>query len=297
MYFITKNKKRKVTATAVAAKCKGIMTVLFSFVFIFSLIFGTFSSRDCLYKINTVEAQMIRGCDKDYSELLKQPFEKSHVFDLKGAKLFLPNYKVDLIQKTIYNTKDWWDGDILRRLDKYIPEGANILDLGANIGNHTIYWARQNKVNKVIAFEPVKYTLDILKKNIALNNLYNKVTICDVGLSDKTSKAVIAKWHEYNIGGTNIIDTDDGDMEVDKLDNIIYPINLKHIDFVKIDIEGHEVMALKGAKRVFKEYKPKYVYIESFSNHIDQTKQILKDYGYKLANFPVIANNYLFEHK
>lgn len=229
----------------------------------------------------------------------KEPLVKikgqQFIYGINGVRFFLPNYPEDFIQRLIVERHDYFEGDTLRKLDSYIPEDAVILDIGANIGNHTLYWAKQNKIKKVYSFEPVKSTFEVLKTNVDLNEFNNKVKLLNIGLSDQKTKAIIEIFHKENIGGTHIKDTPDGDMDVDKLDNI--EIKENRIDFVKIDVESHEVQVLNGASETFRKYKPKYVFIESFPDKFEETKKILESYGYRLTDFPVQYCNYLFEYK
>lgn len=252
---------------------------------------GANSARSTDYKVR--DEKIVAGnCSKDCDVKLPKKF----VHFVKGVKFFLPNYPEDLIQRFIVKNQDFYEGDILRKLDEYmcLPDGAVGLDVGSNIGNHTIYWSKQKKVKKIYSFEPLRSTFDILKTNIDLNKLNNKVELFNMGLSDKRTKAVIEKFCKENIGATHIKDTPYGDMDVDKLDNI--KVKENRIDFVKIDVEGHEVQVLKGAKETFKKYKPRYVFVESFSDKFKETKRILESYGYRLTDFPVKYSNYLFKY-
>lgn len=64
----------------------------------------------------------------------------------------------------------------LRELDKfrkYVPSNPIIYDIGANIGNHTIYFKKYYDANKIYSFEPVPANFELLNKNIQENNLKN----------------------------------------------------------------------------------------------------------------------------
>ena len=225
---------------------------------------------------------------KDSRYLHKKTYKGMKIWDFESVKFCLPNYTQDLIQNHIISQNDYFEGKILRKLDKFIPEGATILDIGANIGNHTVYWAMQDKIKKVYSFEPLKETFDMLEKNIEINDLEEKVKLFNIGLSDEESSTRISHFDKTNIGGTSIEKTADGSLVVNKLDNI---------KIIKIDVEGHEIKVLNGAKDTFLKYKPKYVFIESISNNFPKVKEILEGYGYKLTDFPVEYSNYLFEYK
>lgn len=89
---------------------------------------------------------------KDSRYLHKKTYKGMKVWDFESVKFCLQNYPQDLIQNHIISQNDYFEGNLLRKLDKFIPNEATILDIGANIGNHTIYWAMQDKIKKVYSF-------------------------------------------------------------------------------------------------------------------------------------------------
>lgn len=116
------------------------------------------------------------------------------------------------------------------------------VDVGANIGVYTIL-ASKEKNSKSIAIEPITETYNTLRRNINLNNLNNKVTTINIGISnnDKNRNFVydrgavnrVALPHESNIVT----------LPTKKLDDII-KIDRKTV--VKIDVEGYETPVIEG---------------------------------------------------
>jgi FkbM family methyltransferase len=181
-----------------------------------------------------------------------------------GIKLYCPFYPWDVIQRHIVNTSSFFESDILTNLEKYIPTNSVILDVGANIGNHSIFWATIGKASVVHAFEPVPETYKILCKNIEINSISKVVTPHNIGLGKKQSAAVIDFHASDNIGGTSIKESNILNkyvMRVDCLDNM--DLKLKKIDFIKIDVEGFEIDVLMGMLKTLEKYRP-IVFIESF---------------------------------
>ena len=66
----------------------------------------------------------------------------------------------------LQNTKRYWDMRAHNLINKYLGDNATIIDIGANIGSHSIYWALTRSAKKVYAFEPLNETYEILKTNI-----------------------------------------------------------------------------------------------------------------------------------
>ncbi|MBO4405782.1 MAG: FkbM family methyltransferase, partial [Alphaproteobacteria bacterium] len=150
------------------------------------------------------------------------------------AKFYVPNYPIDLIQSDIVENRTFFEINQLEELQPYIKNNAVILDIGANIGNHSIYWAVKSDAKKIYSFEPVKETFKILEKNVEINELRNKIKIFNIGLSNQKINGSISFFDSSNIGGTNIKQDPNGSLLLDKLDHI--KIEEDTVDFVKIDV-------------------------------------------------------------
>jgi len=128
------------------------------------------------------------------------------------------------------------------------------LILGAHIGDTGLFLAKElqdnNKNNKIIMIDPDKDKINFIKNTVKSNKLENYVEVYNYGLSDNESyKALNKTMHP---GGWFI--QDGNDFEVKPLDNIID--NDKPIYLIKLDVEGYELKALKGAKNIINKYKP-----------------------------------------
>lgn len=160
-----------------------------------------------------------------------------------------------------------------------------ILDVGANIGNHTCFFARYFR--QVVAFEPNPVSYRLLQANIALNSL-NNVIIRKVGLSDQSADLTFVQTRG-NLGGSGFFEANNdrndvksvlrveiGDSELNKID-INVPIRM-----IKVDVEGHEYPALKGLKNTIEVNKPILMFeIHPFSaNNGVALFDYLRDLGY-----------------
>jgi FkbM family methyltransferase len=129
-----------------------------------------------------------------------------------------------------------------------IKKGDVVLDIGAHIGYYSLIFAKYvGRKGKVFAFEPDPDNFTLLKKNVEINGYENTVLI-QRAVSNQTCKGKLFLWEE----GTDdhrIYDSHDNRMciEIDviKLDDYFKNYDGK-IDFIKIDIQGAELMALKG---------------------------------------------------
>ena len=213
--------------------------------------------------------------------------KKDYILELDGVKtrFYLPYIKTDWIQQHIYTGKNYFEYDNLNYICQKWHEGEIgklinnniVLDVGANIGNHTMYYINECNAKLVYCFEPVKDTFRILQKNIEINKLSNRVKLVNVGVGNNSGKAKIANYNVNNIGGTSIEVTKDGDIDVVAIDDM--QIEGK-IGMVKMDVEGFEVFALKGMMKTLDEHKP-FITIEIRNKHINEVCSMLTNIGYR----------------
>lgn len=214
------------------------------------------------------------------------------LFTVRNSKFCIPVNTSDCIHQIILGTKNYWDSCAHDIIDKYLDDNATILDIGANVGSHTLYWANERKAKMVHAFEPLPYSFEILKKHIELNNLKKKVKIYPYGLSDEVTRTKISKYHEMNIGGTSFKKQKDGDFEFRSLDSL----KLKEkIDLIKIDVEGAEMEVLQGGIDTIKKNKPVIV-IETFDKK-DRVDKFLFALGYEHVDTIREGEDYIYRHK
>jgi FkbM family methyltransferase len=187
-------------------------------------------------------------------------------------------------------SKNFFEYEILSFLkENYIKSNSVILDIGANIGNHSIFFATQCNVSEVYSFEPIKETYLMLKNNIEINNLSSLIKPYNYGVSDGKGYASIDEVPKNNIGGTSIKKDNTGNIELVSIDSFL---NLKQLDFIKIDVESFEISVLLGLKETLKKFMPT-ILIEIFESNFTAANKILIDLGYKIVN-EFEGSNYLY---
>ena len=217
-----------------------------------------------------------------------------------NASFFLPYVYMDLIQGYIFLQDDYFERRMLDfiffkyengKIFDYIrnDEDGIILDIGANIGNHSLYLTKELRAKKVVAFEPIKETYWILEKNVEINDLKDRVEVHKVGLSDKKGVAGTGRSYRYeNIGGTGLCVGEDGGIPLAVLDDF----GFENVLFIKIDVEGMEALVLRGAVETIKKSKP-YIWVESFADNFKESNQILTEMGYH-QYIELGGHNYLY---
>ena len=178
-------------------------------------------------------------------------------------KMYLPFKESDYIQKTIYNTKKPYEYEMLSYILAQLPKNATLLDIGMNIGNHSLFLAANGF--KIHAFEANVKMSAIAKESIKLNNFEERIKVYEFGVSDKEEKAYYAKETPWNFGGMSLSIIDENSDE-----NVNF-IECKSIDsldiqdeiaLVKIDVEGMEAKVLRGMKKLIEKNRP-IIYAEA----------------------------------
>ena len=136
--------------------------------------------------------------------------------------------------------------------EKYyrIKKGDIVVDAGAHIGTFSIKAARiVGPGGMVIAIEPDDRNLSFLKRNIEANGLENVVVVPKGVWSrkDKLKLLISSRSSEgHSVGKVYSMGDKSTDVEVDSLDNILQELGINRINFIKMNIEGAEIEALKG---------------------------------------------------
>lgn len=164
-------------------------------------------------------------------------------------------------------------------------KGKIFLDVGAHIGKYSILFS--DFYDKIYAFEPEPSNFEILKLNIELNNLQNKITPLNLAVSDKNGEIefFISKYSVTH----SIVKNETGKsikVKSISLDNFFkeYKIKVEDVILIKIDVEGAEDLVLKGMMDSFNKFKGRLM-IEIWENNIDSKKFIenfLKERSFNL---------------
>ena len=165
---------------------------------------------------------------------------------------------------------------------------STALDVGANVGNHSLYFS--DIFRAVHSFEPSLRTYKILKLN---SELADNVSCYNIGLSDATSQAQL-NVDKANLGASSVSRSDGSGVSVTvdliKLDDFSGAAG--RISFVKIDVEGLEFQVLSGAKKTIQEHRPIIIFEQVAQDMVNGTSaciDLLKGFGYK--NFAAIEHS------
>ncbi len=189
--------------------------------------------------------------------------------------------------------------ELLTLRHKHHGDGVKVVDCGANIGTHTVSWARHmNGWGDVIAIEPQERLFYALCGNITLNNCFNARAI-HAAVASKAGKMRIPTpdYREYgSFGSLQLQFPDDGvefigqtvdyrpESKVSVETASIDSMGLQRLDFLKIDVEGMEMDVLAGARETLIRYHP-IIDVEALKVDKNELKEALLGLGYVLFPF------------
>ncbi len=131
-----------------------------------------------------------------------------------------------------------------------LSRDSTVLDVGANIGNHAVFFA--DYFARVIAFEPNPMVSKLLHSNA----IGREIEVVETGLSD-TSGSVDFKINRRNLGGSRISQYEgDTKIQVTRLDSLVDRLELSSVSLIKIDVEGHEDRMIAGASGLLSTLHP-----------------------------------------
>lgn len=165
---------------------------------------------------------------------------------------------------------------------KFIKPGHLVLDIGANIGVFTLFFAKAvGETGMVIAFEPQRLVFQSLCANIALNSLSN--VMCRQQAVAETpgqvTVPILDQSMPNNFGGVSLGAWEEGEtVAVVRIDDLTLP----RCDFMKVDVEGMEAKVLEGARETIRRYQP-VLYVENDrSDHSEALLGLLNGMGYQV---------------
>ena len=168
----------------------------------------------------------------------------------------------DFVHQDVFwhGAKDRWDVWSLERL---LARDSLIVDIGSNFGYYALHLTHAlGPAARAIAFEPMPGNFERLSSNIALNGLGGQVKAFRLGLSDAPGEARMAA-RSGNSGSAQIGSSgpDNTVIPLDTLDRLWDRVAgpAARLDFVKIDVEGHEIHVLNGALGVISRFLPAFL--------------------------------------
>ncbi|WP_409523329.1 FkbM family methyltransferase [Nitrincola sp. MINF-07-Sa-05] len=215
--------------------------------------------------------------------------------DEHSYRMVLPHWETDYIQGVLASTHQPYELEMLRAMAAMLKPGELVLDIGANIGNHSMYLSAVAGC-RVFAFEPNVELYKAFVESVENNGLVGLITVHQKGIGAASGKAHFANHTPDNLGGQSL--TVDGseasDITVVSLDS--FGIN-DTVRAVKVDVEGMELEVLRGARQLLSRDKP-HLFVEAQTEHdFDMLEGVLVCLGYVYWKTYNATPTHLFIHK
>lgn len=204
------------------------------------------------------------------------------------------NFKLDIsdyMEHAIYfGITDTVDFD-RRMLYSLVKENFICFDIGANIGETTLNFAKLASKGKIYSFEPVPFLFQRLKTNVELNSFQN-ISLNNLAVSDKQEELFFENPNNNNSSGISLNKEKSAASSIvysTTIDTFVSEHNIEKIDFMKIDVEGFENFVINGGINTLKKMKP-VLFIEIDNKNLLKNNssekilltQLQNDFGYTL---------------
>lgn len=186
-----------------------------------------------------------------------------------------------------------YEEETCRWIESNLGEGGVFFDIGGNAGYFTLLGSKLvGDTGRVIVFEPVPLNIDVLTRQISLNDRRN-VTLEPLAIADRVGTLSFdVEWRNANSHMSDVTithaksePTDVLEVGCTTLDQWVADNDLRP-DVLKIDVEGAEVHVLEGAKETLRTCKPRIVLSTHTAELLDTCLSMLRDANYHVVRLP-----------
>ena len=172
-----------------------------------------------------------------------------------------------------------WSQSEMDFLAPYILQGGCCIDIGANIGTHTLFFANAvGPSGRVVAFEPQHVLFQILCANVALNQHLNIYSFNEAIYDSRCvfNFPKIDYRQPHNFGCFHSIQSEGRQVQANVLDHY----GFHSVDLIKIDVEGTEPEVIVGATKTIRQHQP-FIYSEYHpTEHSQNLIQLIQGFDY-----------------
>jgi FkbM family methyltransferase len=237
----------------------------------------------------------------------KYLFMKNSIIMKWVGGLILRIYPGNEIYRSIF-VRGIYDPNLVILTNALLPKDGIFIDAGANMGYVSLLASRAiGNEGHIFALEPSSRDFARLKDNINLNNLGDIISSYRLSISDKNGKAQLLIADEersalntlgFEIGCKGVGKIGVEEVETITTDSLIDREKIKRVDLIKLDIEGSEFNALKGARNVIEKFRPSLIIrvnsntLKTCNADCDKLQKIIGEmryYIYKIVEDPIFS--------
>jgi FkbM family methyltransferase len=223
---------------------------------------------------------------------------RSGASELSGS---IVSYRIDgqMVRFFINNRKDWiqyhqcrgdfYERETLDLIKSYCCPDRAFVDIGANVGNHSIFVSKFCSMRNIIVFEPDPIAAKLLRINLALNGCSNVDTgYIGLALGAQEKQFRVFRPVKNNLGGSRMVDDPLGTIRCVPGDEVLLQTP---VGTLKIDVEGMEFDVLKGLHSTVERWRPN-IFIEVWAESRDLMISWASAHNYNIVT-ELHGNNYL----
>lgn len=209
-----------------------------------------------------------------------------------GVGLRVHGYEHDHIFGRIKARQEPYEYDLLSFIHEVMaarPDGV-VVDVGANLGNHTLYFATVMG-REVVAVEPEEDNLRALRRNIQANGIDDMVDVHPVAAWNEVGRVELEMQIEGNRGTFSAHAKEDGSIPGEPLASIVGD---RSVALIKIDVEGAEERVIEGALPLLERWHPLLVIESHGARAVAGVTRLLEPLGYRRTAVLGLSDNYVW---
>jgi FkbM family methyltransferase len=242
--------------------------------------FGVETSIDMRLPSFYLNAIRLRDADQDAAATNRLTKLDGSIFSFdhlgKRFSFFVPEVN-DTVANYHANGR-FYELEELEMLKGHIKPGSRILEVGAHVGNHTVFFDAFMAPKNITVLEPNPGTRELLKANLALNQVSADLSFAHFALGSNPGQGRSASHDRYNSGGSEIISASAGSIPIATGDTLFAH---QTFDFIKIDVEGMEVEVLNGMLKLIARARP-LIFIEVMDGNSDAFNELVLSLDYQV---------------
>lgn len=167
----------------------------------------------------------------------------------------------------------------LRFVRDNLKRGAAIVDVGASMGNHAVFFSRFLEPSRLLVLEPNVELLDVLTDNLSANRVKNVDTsLLGLAIGAKRETCESSIKDPNNMGADQLIESPSGGIRSEPLDVIVRD----PVELIRIDLEGKELEVLEGASFTISRFRP-YLLVKTSNVLAEAMDEWCRENDYRVA--------------